>query len=236
MKLSLIKEEEEQSSLPGLNDGLIEIKDKVSSDLVWVRVMNGRFFKTTDCDGRSFGIACQTGHDSYVAGKGGYESFICLQKYDRGGKECWRNLISITMNTAKKYVGEFKQPGNQFVGEQSAYGVSADKCADIFFSFMEKNFPEIGKYSTDITSLHIPKKVTLDGGYAAYGLGHLIKHHTERFREYTYNCPDVAIYMHDIILNLVGEEFFVEQRTVAEVFEESPIEFFEEINEAVASF
>ena len=231
MKIKLLKEEEDKSSLPGLDKGIIQIKQKVSSDLVWVRVMDYRFFSMKDCDGNTLGIVCQNGHSEYTAGKNGYESFTLLQKYEREGRECWRNLISITMNTTKKYVGEFKQQGNQFVGRQTVYGVSGEKSADLFFSFMEENFPMIGKYSTDIQSLNIPKSANEGMGYATSGLYNLMKYHTERFREYTYNVPDVLIYMHDLIRNTLGEEFFVEQKSVSEVFEESPKEFFEEIPE-----
>ena len=192
-----------------------------------------------DCDQTKFGVNCQTWiHNDSINGKGGLQSYSLLKKSNRG----WKSLIALTVNPGSKFIGEFKQQGNQAIGQQSVYGVSADKCTDLFLSFMEKHFPNIGKYSSSITSLSIPSEASLNSnglpshnGGAFNGLCFIMKLHTERFREYTYNVPDVAIYMADVIEQVLGADFFTPQKNVSEIFEESPLDFFERLPQLLSS-
>ena len=186
-----------------------------------------------DPDGKQYGVECQTWlHNESINGNGGLESFALLKKFQKG----WKNLMSITLNPTGRYVGEFKQYGNQAIGNQSVYGESGERCADLFFSFMEHNFSNIGKYSNQIKNVSIPKTLDLGrnglpthNGGAANGLGYLMKQHTHRFLQYTHNVPDVMMYMEDIITQVLGEDFFASQKSVSEIFESSPEEFFIEL-------
>ena len=213
--------------IPGLEEGYVEIKEKISSDLVWVRVLDKQFF-FMQSDNSVLGIKCQTtssaAYDS-IAGNGGMESFSLLKK-DSGG---WKTLIAMALNTSKKFVGEFRQQGNQFVGSQSVYGVSGSKAADLFFSFMEKHFSNISKYSSDINSLSYNSGY--GHGYAYDALKRVMLSQTERFREYTYNVPSVNIDMRGLIVNTLGEDFFVSKKSIQETFDENKLEFFKMIPE-----
>ena len=227
-----LEEQEEENQIPGLKDGYIEIKQKVSSDFVWVRVKNSKFFFLKDGQGSTFGIECQCTIDSAtsaVNGNNGFESFSLLQRFERGGKELWRTLIATTISVAKKYIGEFKQKGNQFVGRQSVYGISGSKCADLYLSFLEHNFSNIGKFSSSLSSLNIPDSANEDFGYASSGLVNLMKYNTERFKIYTERVPEVMVYMEDLILSVLGEDFFISQKNISEIYKENPEHFFQGI-------
>lgn len=221
--------------LPAENEGKIrrvyEVND--GSGRIWVEVLNGDWLtESQDLNpNRKWAVMCQVGSD-FTNSSNQNIQLIGPPKENINGP--WSTQIGMSGVKAKKNLREIKQEGNAQPGTQSTaagYSDGDERIVDFLCNsdFAKNNILELSDYGNQLPNRN--------AGGAGRFLIQIIEKKPELFNKLADHRDDLIEKHKDLILELKGEEWFLERQIdINTLAETDPIKFLDKFEKLINRF